>query len=118
MDDSREQIYIHRVLVIDCVSGKWKPAILFYLSEKPLRYTELRKLVPAVSQKVLTEQLRELESDGLILREELNYEVPKGTRYSLTKVSKELEYSFRLFHEWGSKQAQKKQIITQKTINP
>ena len=97
-------------VAIGCINGKWKPATMHYLNSGPKRFTELCKLLPKASKKVLAEQLRELEADGMIIREELNDEIPKGTKYSLTAEAKELLPVLQLFHEWGVKQAHRKNI--------
>lgn len=54
--------------VLRLLTGKWKPAILFHLRSQTLRFGDLRRCLPEVSQKVLTAQLKELESDGVIIR--------------------------------------------------
>lgn len=61
--------------VLRLLAGKWKPAILFHLCEQTLRFGDLRRCLPEVSQKVLTAQLKELEADGVIART-LHPEVP------------------------------------------
>lgn len=53
---------------VQVLGGKWKLVLLFYLLQAPRRHGELRRLVPAISQKMLTQQLRELEADGIVTR--------------------------------------------------
>jgi DNA-binding HxlR family transcriptional regulator len=56
------------VSAINVIGGKWKPIILHMLSEGIMRFGELKKNIPPISQKMLTQQLRELEADGIVLR--------------------------------------------------
>lgn len=68
---------------MDMIAGKWKTVILFHLSERTLRFSELMRLLPSVTQRVLTTQLRELEQDELVARK-VFAEVPPRVEYSLT----------------------------------
>ena len=70
------------------LDGKWKTVILCYLKERPLRYAELRKLVPRLSDKVLTERLRDLTKSGLVLRQETAGS--RTTAYTLTEKGRSL----------------------------
>jgi len=74
---------------MNIIGGKWKPIIIFLLSRGKLRFGKLIMFMPAISRKVLTNQLRELEADGLIIREKFA-EIPPRVEYSLTKKSEEL----------------------------
>jgi DNA-binding HxlR family transcriptional regulator len=81
--------------------GKWKPAIMYYLSVKgTLRFSELRRLIPEVSQRMLTQQLRDMERDGLIVRKQFA-EIPPRVEYSRTALAESLsDISFQI-HEWA-----------------
>lgn len=74
---------------MNIIGGKWKPIIIFLLSRGSLRFGKLVMFMPGISKKVLTDQLRELESDGLILREKFA-ETPPRVEYSLTEKSESL----------------------------
>ncbi|MGH9165986.1 MAG: winged helix-turn-helix transcriptional regulator [Acidimicrobiales bacterium] len=65
------------------LGGKWKLIIAFHLLAQPRRNGELRRLIPPISQKMLTQQLRELEADGIVLRT-VHERVPPHVEYSIT----------------------------------
>ena len=76
-------------LVHSMISGKWKIVILWYLSYNTLRFSAIKKKLPNVTQKMLTQQLRSLEKDKLIHRE-VYAVIPPKVEYSLTEVGKNL----------------------------
>jgi DNA-binding HxlR family transcriptional regulator len=57
---------------VEVIGGRWKPTILFHLKDQPRRFNELRRLVPGITQRMLTLQLRALEQDGVVARTVLN----------------------------------------------
>lgn len=87
---------------MDVIGSKWKGAILFKLMKGTKRFGELRDSIPAISQRMLTQQLRQLESDGLVLRK-IYQQIPPKVEYSLTNVGKNLEPAFLLIRDWGKK---------------
>jgi DNA-binding HxlR family transcriptional regulator len=87
-------------LTIEMVGGKWKGVILFYLLGGTLRFSELRKKIPAVTQRMLTLQLRELESDGLVERKVYPV-VPPRVEYTLSPFGRSLEPVMRAMADWG-----------------
>jgi DNA-binding HxlR family transcriptional regulator len=87
--------------VINVFGGKWKSAILYHLEEKStLRFSELRRLIPEVSQRMLTQQLRELERDGLVTRKHFP-EIPPRVEYTSTQVALSLTPIGKAIAEWG-----------------
>ncbi|MEI7603513.1 MAG: helix-turn-helix domain-containing protein [bacterium] len=87
---------------LDVIGGKWKPVILWYLSKETVRFNELGRLINGITQKMLTQQLRELEKDGLIKRV-VYPEVPPKVEYSITKYGKTLEPVLKAMAMWGQK---------------
>jgi DNA-binding HxlR family transcriptional regulator len=82
------------------IAGKWKVIILWHLSQKTRRFNELQKELPAISQGILTQQLRELERDGLVHRE-VYKEVPPKVEYSLTDIGQSFMPILDVMGEWG-----------------
>lgn len=87
---------------LDVVSGKWKGLILWELDTHGVRrFAELRRGLPGVSEKMLTQHLREMEADGLVLRE-VYAEVPPRVEYSLTEHGHTLNQALGPLGAWGS----------------
>lgn len=86
---------------IHLIGGKYKAVILWHLRNQVLRYSELHRLIPAATPKMLTQQLRELENDRLIARKVYPV-VPPKTEYSLTGLGKTLIPILRTMCDWGS----------------
>ena len=82
------------------IGGKWKIIIIHHLIHKTQRFSELKRLIPQVSQRMLTSQLRELESHGIVHRE-VYPQVPPKVEYSLTKFGRTLESVLLVMHDWG-----------------
>ncbi len=83
------------------IAGKWKVLMVWHLSYRPRRFSELRALLPGISEKVLTSQLRELARDGIVKREDAN-EVPPRVDYSLTPAGMELIGIMDAMCGWGT----------------
>jgi DNA-binding HxlR family transcriptional regulator len=84
------------------LGGKWKPLILYHLAHGTRRYGELRRAIGSVSDKVLIQQLKELQADGIIAR--LDYgEIPPKVEYSQTAFGKTLSKALAPLCEWGTK---------------
>lgn len=85
---------------INVIGGRWKAIILYVLSDNTRRFGEIAVRMPSVSRKVLTEQLKELEADGLITRVEYK-EMPPRVEYSLTALGKSLSPLLDDMAAWG-----------------
>lgn len=86
---------------VQLIGNKWKLLIIRNLLAGPQRFTELRKTIPGISQKVLTDNLRALEEDGLVDRE-VFAEVPPRVVYSLSELGNTLRPVIRAMQEWGT----------------
>ena len=86
------------------VGGKWKPLILFHLGPGKRRFGELRRLVSGVSEKMLIQQLRELQADGVIERVDFR-EIPPKVEYSLTTLGRSLAQALKPLCDWGTAHA-------------
>ena len=84
------------------LGGKWKPLILFHLAHGTRRYGELRRAIGSVSDKVLIQQLKELQADGIIDRFDCG-EIPPKVEYSLTAFGRTLGKALAPLCEWGTK---------------
>lgn len=85
---------------LDVIGGKWKPLIMFLLVKRTMRFSELQKSIAGITQKMLTQQLRELESDGLVSRKVFP-QVPPRVEYSITSHGKTLLPVLDTMHKWG-----------------
>lgn len=83
------------------IGGKWKAVILYYLMKKPLRYNELRKKMPTVTERTLSLQLKALEADGLISRKVYTEKTPLKVEYSFTDLGKTLVPLLKSIANWG-----------------
>jgi DNA-binding HxlR family transcriptional regulator len=85
---------------IDVIGGKWKALILWWLHQRTWRFAELRRQIPEVTEKMLTQQLRELETDGIVDRK-VYPTVPPKVEYSLTEYGRSLKRALRAICDWG-----------------
>lgn len=88
-------------LSIRIIGGKWKPVILWQLKEKTKRFGELKRDITGITVKMLAQQLRELEQDGIISRR-MYYEVPPRVEYSLTETGRSLDPVLTALSDWGA----------------
>lgn len=89
-------------LTLKVIGGKWKPVVLCHLTEGVKRFGELKRDMPEITQKMLTQQLRELEHDGIIDRK-IYTQVPPKVEYSLTEYGQTLRGVLNVMAEWGLK---------------
>jgi len=103
-------------LATDIIGGKWKSMVLWALKKDVKRNGELKKLIPNISQKMLTQQLRELESAGIV--ERIVYPVvPPKVEYKLTKSGQMLIPILEDLHDWGKMYAKNHDIKIVKNAN-
>lgn len=89
-------------LTLDLIGGKWKTIILARLKHSPLRYGELRGVIPDLSDKVLTQRLRDLEQAGFVARSK----EPRA-QYSLTELGQSLHPALEALYAWGGMAAER-----------
>lgn len=82
------------------IGGKWKTVILYHLLNKTIRFNEFQRIMPDISQRMLTRQLRELEKDGIIHRKIYN-EIPPKVEYSMTEFGCTLKPIIISIRDWG-----------------
>ena len=92
------------------IGGKWKSVILWYLRNKTMRFSELKKQIPDITEKMLSLQLKALEESGLINRE-VFMEVPLKVEYSLTDFGKSLTPVVEMIAKWGRNLAENEGVF-------
>ncbi len=94
-------------LALACIGGKWKPIILYRLGQEPvMRFSDLRRSIADVTERMLSRQLRELEADGLLHREVFR-QVPPKVEYSLTPMGRKLVPILTSLCAWGAEYEQR-----------
>jgi DNA-binding HxlR family transcriptional regulator len=87
-------------VTMDYIGGKWKTVVLWYLRDKTMRFGELKKQIPDITEKMLSLQLKSLEEDGIIKREVFP-EVPTRVEYSMTDFGRSLRPVLDAVAKWG-----------------
>ncbi len=85
---------------LDVIGGKWKGMILYHLLGNTKRFNELQRLIPGITQRMLTKQLRDLENSGIVHRE-VYPEIPPKVEYSLTALGQQLTPVVQGLADWG-----------------
>jgi len=88
-------------ITMDYIGGKWKGVVLWYLKNQTLRFAELKKHIPDITEKMLSIQLKALEADGLIKRKVYGTKPPVRVEYSLTEFGKTLTDTLNAIAKWG-----------------
>jgi DNA-binding HxlR family transcriptional regulator len=96
-------------LSMDLIGGKWKLIILWQLRKEPRRFSELNRLIPDITQKMLTTQLRELEDKGLVNRH-VYPQIPPKVEYSLSNQGESLIPLMNTLYSWSNSYAESNQI--------
>ena len=87
---------------LSVIGGKWKPIIMYAIKEETKRFSQIKKLIPTISQKMLTQQLRELEEDGIVHRRVYPV-VPPKVEYTLTEYGRTLMPIMDAMAAWGQR---------------
>ncbi|WP_400243308.1 winged helix-turn-helix transcriptional regulator [Niallia sp. JL1B1071] len=98
MENKKYNISVEATLEV--IGGKWKCVILCHLTHGKKRTSELKRLMPNITQKMLTQQLRELEEDGVINRI-IYQQIPPKVEYELSDYGKSLEHILNALCLWG-----------------
>ncbi|CAN5874212.1 helix-turn-helix domain-containing protein [soil metagenome] len=91
-------------VTMDVIGGKWTPVVLAHLKEAPRRFSQLRRLIPDITEKMLTQRLRELEAGGIISRTVLGATTPHVV-YDLTDDGRSLAPVLQALYDWGDRWA-------------
>ena len=86
---------------VSVIGGRWKPLIIDRLLKQPLRYSELKRSIPTITERILTLQLKELEQDGIITKTILQERAPKVVEYQLSDKGFSLKEVLQTMFEWG-----------------
>ena len=89
--------------IMSVLGGRWKLIILYTIRKSPKRFGQINNFIPSISNKVLTEQLRELEEDGIIERHVLTDRIPVNVEYRLSEKGKEVIPIIALMEQWGER---------------
>jgi DNA-binding HxlR family transcriptional regulator len=119
--DNKEKVFLLKGLEFHCamditmhfIGGKWKTVVLWYLRKDKKRFSELRKLIPNITEKMLSLQLKKLENDGIVKRK-IYAEVPPKVEYYLTDFGKTLIPMLEEIAKWGRGLAEAKGKLVDK----
>lgn len=89
-------------ITLSVIAGRWKIIIIYYLMNGPKRFNELQRLLGRITHRTLTQQLRELEQSGLVLRKDYK-EIPPRVEYSVSPLGRTLQPVLEALHVWGEK---------------
>jgi DNA-binding HxlR family transcriptional regulator len=123
--DNQEKIIVLKGQEFHCamdvtmryIGGKWKTVVLWYLRKDKKRFSELRKLIPNITEKMLSLQLKDLEKDGVVTRK-VYPEVPPRVEYYLTPFGKSMIPMLEEIAKWGRHLSETKgKIVAKKSVN-
>ncbi len=100
------------IFALSLIGKRWKPAILWKMTEGYCRFGEFKREIPPISEKMLTQHLRELEVDGLITRT-MYPEMPPKVEYTLTTLGESLQPILKKLNQWGEKTQKMKHLAQQ-----
>jgi DNA-binding HxlR family transcriptional regulator len=85
---------------LDFLSGKWRPMVIYWLMDRPLRFNELQRRLGPITHRTLSKTLKEMEADGLIVRKDYG-EIPPRVDYSLTERGRSLQPVLQAMEDWA-----------------
>ncbi len=97
-------------VTMEIIGGKWTAVILAHLKEQPRRFSELRRLIPDISEKMLTQRLRAMEAEGIVSRRVLA-DTPPHVEYDLTGAGRSLGPTLQSLYDWGRRWADERSIV-------
>jgi len=100
VDLKKEEVKCPVSAMLELIGGKWKPVILYCLRSDTRRFGEIAVRIPTISRKVLTDQLKELEQDKLVIRKQFN-ETPPRVEYSLSDLGRSMAPVLAEMEKWG-----------------
>lgn len=101
-------------VTMEVIGGKWTAVILAHLKEAPRRFSELRRLIPHISEKMLTQRLRALETQGIVSRQVLA-DTPPHVEYDLTVAGRSLGPALQALYDWGQTWADQHDLVIEPT---
>ena len=104
-------------ITMDVLGGKWKAVVLWYLRDEALRFSALRRLMPEITEKMLSLQLKQLEKDGLVSRK-VFAQVPPRVEYALTKEGRTLRPALEALAAWGRRKGEREGEMIQTPLKP
>ncbi len=106
----KEYIACPVTATLKVIGGKWKPVILWEMEQGVLRFGQMKRTIPGITQKMLTQQLRELEQDGIIWRK-VYAEVPPRVEYGISEYGKSLRTLLNEMAHWGREHQERQQAV-------
>jgi len=99
---AKDYVFCPVETTLGVIAGKWKVMIIYYLLQGTRRFNQLQRELGGISHRTLTKQLREMESQGIVLRKDYG-EIPPRVEYSLSSLGASLKDILLEMHEWGEK---------------
>lgn len=110
IDMNGRTFYCALDVTMNFIGGKWKTIVLWYIRKSPKRFSELKRLIPPITEKMLSMQLKELEKDGIVKRT-IYAEVPPRVEYELTEEGKSLLPLLEEIAAWGRRKASLEGVV-------
>jgi DNA-binding HxlR family transcriptional regulator len=108
-DMAKKYLFCPVEITLDVIAGRWKVMIIYYLLEGKKRFNQLQRELRGISHRTLAKQLREMESQGIVIREDYG-EIPPRVEYSLSPLGLSLKDILLEMHAWGEKYGSRMQL--------